>query len=88
MTNAPAANPVPNFADRPVVRYSVLALGALACKGYYVEPTCAAAGAGLTQLIADGLVRPDETTVLVLTGSGLKSSERIGQLLGLAAREA
>lgn len=66
----------------------VQALGALACKGYYVEPTCAAAGAGLTQLIADGLVRPDETTVLVLTGSGLKSSERIGQLLGLAAREA
>lgn len=31
MTNAPAANPVPNFADRPVVRYAVLALGALAC---------------------------------------------------------
>lgn len=66
----------------------VSALGALARKGYYVEPTCAAAGAGLTQLIDEGLVRPDETTVLVLTGSGLKSSERIGQVLGLAARDA
>jgi threonine synthase len=64
----------------------VAALGALARMGLYVEPTSAAAAAGLTQLIASGKIRRDETTVLVLTGSGLKASERIGQLLHLRAR--
>lgn len=64
----------------------VAALAALAHMGLYVEPTCAAAGAGLTQLLESGTIRPEETTVLVLTGSGLKSSERIGQLLNLQPR--
>lgn len=64
----------------------VAALGTLARMGLYVEPTCAAAAAGLTQWFASGAIRPGETTVLVLTGSGLKSSERIGQLLQLAPR--
>jgi threonine synthase len=62
------------------------ALRDLARKGLYVEPTSAAGAAGLTRLIATGAVKPDETTVLVLTGSGLKASERIGDLLGLHAR--
>ena len=65
----------------------VAALGDLARKGLYVEPTSAAAGAGLTRLIAEGTIKADESTVLVLTGTGLKSSERIGQLLGVGARE-
>jgi threonine synthase len=64
----------------------VHALGALARMGLYVEPTCAAAGAGLTQLLASGAIRRGEETVVVLTGSGLKSSERIGQLLKLQPR--
>jgi threonine synthase len=64
----------------------VAALGALARMGLYVEPTCAAAAAGLTQWLASGVIRRDETTVVVLTGSGLKSSERIGQLLNLQPR--
>ena len=64
----------------------VRALGVLATKGFYVEPTSAAAAAGLSQLIARGAVKKSETTVLVLTGSGLKASETIGQLLGLKAR--
>jgi threonine synthase len=64
----------------------VSALGGLARMGLYVEPTCAAAAAGLTQWLASGLIRADETTVVVLTGSGLKSSERIGQLLNLQPR--
>ena len=63
------------------------ALGTLAGKGLYVEPTSAAAGAGLTQLLASGAIRPTENTVLVLTGSGLKASEKIGQLLNLRARD-
>ena len=64
----------------------VAALGALARVGLYVEPTSAAAAAGLTQLIATGAVNPADSTVLVLTGSGLKASERIGQLLQVSAR--
>jgi threonine synthase len=62
------------------------ALRACAQQGLYVEPTSAAGAAGLTQLLASGAIAPNETTVLVLTGSGLKASERIGQLLGLQAR--
>jgi threonine synthase len=62
------------------------ALRALAQQGLYVEPTSAAGAAGLTKLLASGAIEPAETTVLVLTGSGLKASERIGQLLGLGAR--
>ena len=64
----------------------IAALGELARKGLYVEPTSAAAAAGLTKLIASGAVKPRERTVLVLTGSGLKASERIGELLSLRAR--
>ncbi len=64
----------------------VTALGALARKGLYVEPTSAAAGAGLTQLLASGAIKSGESTVLVLTGTGLKASERIGELLQLKAR--
>jgi threonine synthase len=64
----------------------VVALRRLAGKGLYVEPTSAAAAAGLSKLIASGAVKPRERTVLVLTGSGLKASERIGELLDLRAR--
>jgi threonine synthase len=56
----------------------VRALVSLASKGFYVEPTSAAAAAGLSQLIARGVIRRGEATVLVLTGSGLKASEKIG----------
>ena len=64
----------------------VSALGVLARQGIYVEPTSAAAAAGLSQLLAQGAIAPGETTVLVLTGSGLKASEKIGELLHLSAR--
>lgn len=63
------------------------ALGALARQGLYVEPTSAAAAAGLSQLLQQGAISSDQTTVLVLTGSGLKASEKIGELLKLAARQ-
>ena len=62
------------------------ALRALARRGIYVEPTSAAGAAGLTRLLHTGEITPDQTTVLVLTGSGLKASERIGELLKLRAR--
>jgi threonine synthase len=64
----------------------IAALAGLARMGLYVEPTAAAAAAGLTQLLASGAIRHGEESVVVLTGSGLKSSERIGQLLNLHPR--
>ncbi|MEN3354575.1 MAG: threonine synthase, partial [Betaproteobacteria bacterium] len=64
----------------------ITALRDLARKGLYVEPTSAAGVAGLTRLVASGAIKPRDTTVMVLTGSGLKASERIGELLRLRAR--
>jgi threonine synthase len=63
----------------------VAALRALARRGLYVEPTAAAAPAGLTRLLAAGAIRPDQTTVVILTGTGLKASAAIGELLGVGA---
>ena len=48
--------------------------------------TSASAAAGLTQLLNSGAIKPGEATVLVLTGTGLKASEKIGELLKLNAR--
>jgi threonine synthase len=61
------------------------ALAALGRLGLFVEPTAATAGAALTRLVHDGTIRPDQTTVVVLTGSGLKAAERVGELLGIGA---
>jgi threonine synthase len=59
------------------------ALVALGRLGLFVEPTAATAGAALTRLLRDGTIGPDQTTVVVLTGSGLKAAERVGDLLGI-----
>ena len=60
----------------------VAALRELALRhGLHAEPTSAAAAAGLTKLVAAGTIRASETTVVVLTGSGLKATQRIGELL-------
>jgi len=64
----------------------VPALRDLARRGLYVEPTSAVAAAGLSRLLAAGVIRPPEYTVLVLTGSGLKASSTTGELLKLHAR--
>jgi threonine synthase len=61
------------------------ALAALGRVGLFVEPTAAAAGAALTRLLGDGTIGPDQTTVVVLTGFGLKAAERVGELLGIGA---
>ena len=53
----------------------------LAGQGIYVEPTAAQAAAALAKLLASGVIAPDQTTVLVLTGSGLKATPRIAELL-------
>lgn len=56
----------------------------LARMGFYVEPTAAQAAAALRQLLAAGTITSDQTTVLVLTGSGLKATPRIAELMGVA----
>lgn len=53
----------------------------LAGAGLYAEPTSALAAAAYTRLLVSGIIRPDEVTVVLLTGSGLKATLRIGELL-------
>ena len=55
----------------------------LARIGIYVEPTCAQAGAAFGKLLATGTITPEQTTVLVMTGTGLKATPRIAELLGV-----
>ena len=64
----------------------VQALRDLARRGLYVEPTSAVAAAGLSRLLTAGVIRPQEETVLVLTGSGLKAGATVGELLKVHAR--
>ena len=56
------------------------AVRALAVRGLYAEPTSAVAAATLDHFIADGTITPDQTTVVVLTGSGLKSADKMATL--------
>jgi threonine synthase len=56
----------------------------LARNGIYVEPTSAQAAAAFARLLAAGTLTPQQTTVLVLTGSGLKATQRIAELVGMA----
>jgi threonine synthase len=58
-----------------------LALAELLRCGYYVEPTSAAALAGLRKLTASGDVDPAGRNVVVLTGSGLKAPTAIGEIM-------
>lgn len=59
----------------------IAAMFELARGGLYAEPTSASAAAALAKLWRDGVIAPHETTVVVLTGTGLKATQRIGELL-------
>ncbi len=61
------------------------ALGRL---GLFVEPTAATAGAALSRLLQQRRVTPEQMTVVVLTGHGLKAAERIADLFALGSAEA
>lgn len=58
----------------------VAAMTDLARAGLYAEPTSATAAAALSRLWRDGTIAPNETTVVVLTGTGLKATQRIQEL--------
>ncbi|WP_181378084.1 threonine synthase [Teichococcus aestuarii] len=62
----------------------VRATRGLARRGLYVEPTCAQAAAAFGRLLEDGTIREEETTVVVLTGSGLKATQRHAELAGVS----
>jgi len=53
----------------------------LARAGLYVEPTAAVAPAGALKLAASGQLPAGESTVIPLTGSGLKAGSTIAELL-------
>ncbi|MDB5412781.1 MAG: pyridoxal-5-phosphate-dependent protein subunit beta [Rubritepida sp.] len=57
----------------------------LARRGVYVEPTCAQAAAAFEKLLATRRIAGNETTVVLLTGTGLKSTPRYAELLGVPA---
>jgi threonine synthase len=59
------------------------ALKTLGRLGLFVEPTAATAGAALSRLLRDRTIRPGETTIVVLTGHGLKATDKIAELLDL-----
>jgi len=53
----------------------------IAKNGFYIEPTSAAATAGFSRLIRRGIVKKSDSTVVVLTGSGLKATNKIKILI-------
>ncbi|MGK9221656.1 MULTISPECIES: threonine synthase [unclassified Microbacterium] len=59
----------------------VAALRALCDRGLFAEPTSALAAAAFDELVARGVIRDSETTVVMLSGSGLKAAETIRSLL-------
>jgi threonine synthase len=62
----------------------ISAVRGLASSGLYAEPTSAVAAAAFSALLRQGAILPDETTVVLLTGGGLKATQRWGDLVGSA----
>ncbi len=56
----------------------------LARVGIFVEPTSAQVAGAFSKLLETGTITPEQTTVLVMTGTGLKATPRIAGLLGIA----
>lgn len=54
----------------------------LASTGLYAEPTCASAAAAIEILAQSGAIKANETTVVLLTGTGLKSTQFMTELFG------
>ncbi|MCK1743038.1 threonine synthase [Bradyrhizobium sp. 139] len=59
----------------------VAALRRLARQGLFAEPTSASAAAALEKLSATGAIKAKETTVAVLTGTGLKAATTVADLV-------
>jgi threonine synthase len=59
----------------------VAALRRLARQGLFAEPTSASAAAALEKLSGAGSIKANETTVAVLTGTGLKAATTVADLV-------
>ncbi|WP_122034458.1 pyridoxal-phosphate dependent enzyme [Aliivibrio sp. EL58] len=57
------------------------ALKEMGAQGFFIEPTSATAFAGIAQLIKTQEIKPDELTVGVVTGNGLKAINSIEHLI-------
>ncbi len=63
----------------------VAALRVMARQGIFLEPASAAAVAALDRLLESRALSPRETTVVLLTGTGVKAAPQIAALLEGAA---
>jgi threonine synthase len=59
------------------------AVAALGREGLFIEPSGAVTLAGLRRQVADGVIRPDERVVCVLTGSGFKDFDLLASRVKL-----
>jgi len=59
----------------------IAALRRLARQGLFTEPTSASAAAALDKLTADGSIKPNQNTVVILTGTGLKAASTVADLM-------
>ena len=59
----------------------VAALRRLARQGLFAEPTSASAAAALEKLSRVGIIEASETTVVILTGNGLKAASTVADLV-------
>lgn len=59
----------------------VAALRRLARQGLFTEPTSASAAAALDKLSDAGSIKSNETTIVLLTGSGLKAASTVADLV-------
>jgi threonine synthase len=55
---------------------------ALGRQGVYVEPTAAAAPAALAAMRKEGLIAPADRVIVILTGSGLKATDKVVEHYG------
>lgn len=60
----------------------VAALRRLARQGLFAEPTSASGAAALDRLAGVGVIKPNENTVVILTGSGLRAASTVADLVG------
>ena len=61
--------------DDPAIIQAVKDLAA--CEGVFAEPSGAAGVAGLRKLLKEGVVKKDDTAVVLVTGSGLKEPDKV-----------
>lgn len=61
----------------PQIKQALIKMGQ---KGFFIEPTSATAFAGISKLIKNNIITPEQKTVGVITGHGLKAFEQIQML--------